>query len=120
MSKALRCDRCGKAFSPILMSVTDQITTIPEMHFQNRDNYRNNTVFDRRTDINFCNDCTNDFLKFMEDFSNETNHLSGLLSFAERSDPYLDADEYIRGRHEHGGASGDCDGKAAEREDQPK
>ena len=30
MSKALRCDRCGLTFSPLLIGVTDKFTTIPD------------------------------------------------------------------------------------------
>jgi len=83
MSKALRCDKCGETFSPILIDVTDLFTTIPEVRFQTRDDFTHNLCWQRKTDLNFCPRCTNDFLEFMEDFENETGHLSAKLSYSE-------------------------------------
>lgn len=114
MSKALRCDRCGTAFSPILMENTwDLFTTIPELFIQTSDNYRKTICNQRKTDLNFCPKCTNDFLKFMEDFENETSVVAARMS-VDRYNAKLD--ELGVGKYEYGGSQGNCDGETAERE----
>ena len=97
MSKALRCDKCGKTFSPVLIGVTDLFTTIPELYFQTKNDYENNYSHQRKHDLNFCPDCTNHFLAFMEDFENETSHLLAKNSVSDSNDYYSD-DSYSRGK----------------------
>ena len=121
MSKALRCDRCGNTFSPILIGVTDLFTTIPEITMQNRDNYIQRVSYQRKIDLNLCPKCTNDFLEFMEDFKNETETISAAMSFAECSEHYIDPQRYTGGKINRGYGSGrscgDSDGDFTERED---
>ena len=88
MSKALRCDRCGKAFIPFL---------------------------NKKTDINFCPECTYKFIKhvFMGGFKHEGSYLSGIVSAD--GDP-----KCVRGRFKYEGSSSDSDCEASEWPDDPK
>ena len=116
MSKALRCDKCGATFSPLLIGVTDKFTTIPEMHFQTKDDLVHNICYGRKTDINFCPNCTNKFFEFMEDFKNETGYLSAELSLAKSSDD----PKCVRGRYKYERSSRNSDCEASEWSDDPK
>ena len=115
MSKALRCDKCGTTFSPLLIGTTDLFTTIPELYFQNRDDFIHNICNQRKKELNLCPVCTNKFLAFMEDFENETDHLYTHAVFVD--DKSDDTWRDICREHEHGGSQGNCDGKTSERKD---
>ena len=73
MSRAIRCDKCGAVFSPALIGATDIFTTITELYFQTKDDYTHGVAYNKKYSINFCPNCSNDFLEFMEDFKNETH-----------------------------------------------
>lgn len=115
MSKALRCDKCGTTFSPLLIGTTDLFTTIPEVSFQTRYDYTHHICNQRKNDLNFCPVCTNKFLRFMEDFVNETEYLYARACFVDDQSDDVWSD--ICGEQQYGGSQSDCDGETAERED---
>lgn len=114
MSKALRCDKCGTTFSPFLIGTTVLFTTIPELYFQNRDDFIHNICNQRKKELNLCPVCTNKFLAFMEDFENETDYLYSNAYFIDSKSDDVWRD--ICGEHKHGGSQSDRDSKIAERE----
>ena len=113
MSKALRCDKCGTTFSPLLIGTTDLFTTIPEIMFQTRYDHVHNICNQHKHELNLCPVCTNKFLKFMEDFENETDYLYRNAYFVDDKSDAVWGD--ICREHQHGGPQSDCDGKTAER-----
>ena len=112
MSKALKCDRCGKYFSPFLIGDGDLFTSIPEIKLQTRKEFVNHVILIDKKDINLCPNCTQDFVyDFMEDFNNETSYLYDYGYFTDAGDP---GKRRSSGRYKYEGSSSDSDCEASE------
>lgn len=112
MSNALKCDRCGKYFSPFLIGDEDSLTTIPEIKVQTRKEYKEHAVIFNKKDVNFCPDCTQEFIyDFMKGFENETDYLYGYGYFNDAGDPNKRGGSR---RYKHEGSSRNSNCEASE------
>ena len=60
MSKALRCDRCGKCFDPY--EAKGSFAKIRDFILSNDAAFRNDEVIYRAEELDFCPPCTNELL----------------------------------------------------------